>query len=178
MRAASSLGVSWALLIGSCLWPLVCGAQNLYSTDISFLDEQGKTVHLSDWKGRNAILTMEYSTCRFMCSTTVSKLRQTQAAADKRNQDIDFIIISLDPKNDSPASWSRYRQERELNRPNWHFLTSSVNDVALVAHQLDIHYWYEGEHLLHDFRLLRTNKEGRITHTVDSFDTDVEKLLE
>ena len=38
---------------------------------------------------------------------------------------IDFMIVSLDPKNDTPEAWQQYRISREVDRSNWHLLTGS-----------------------------------------------------
>jgi cytochrome oxidase Cu insertion factor (SCO1/SenC/PrrC family) len=121
---------------------------------------------------------MEYSTCTFMCSATLYKLRQTQAAADARLKTVDFIVISLDPRHDTPASWQDYRRQRDLLRDNWHFLTPAEQHVPVVARLLDIRYWYDGPHLLHDFRLLRTDRAGTVMRSIATYAADVEALLE
>ena len=167
----------WLAVGAACLMPCLAGAQNLYRLDIPFRDDAGRTVRLSEWNGRNAIVTMEYSTCSFMCSTTLYKLRQTQTAADERKDPIDFIVISLEPRNDTPESWQRYRRQRDLMRGNWHFLTAGEKDVPTIARLLDIHYWYEGSHLLHDFRLLRTDAAGDVVRSIAGYDADVNTLL-
>ena len=162
----------------ACLLPLLAAAQNLYRLDIPFRDDAGRTVHLSEWSGRDAIVTMEYSTCSFMCSTTLYKLRQTQSAADSRKKPVDFIIISLEPHKDTVESWTRYRQQRDLLRGNWHFLTPDEKYVPMIARLLAIDYWYEGEHLLHDFRLLRTDASGQVVRSIAGYDADVGLLLD
>ncbi len=172
----------WARLL-ACLacWSLfqpVALGQNLYGLDIPFVDDHGQTVHLSDWRGREAIVTMEYSSCRFMCSITAYKLKQTQAAAERRHKAIDFIVISLDPHNDTPAAWTAYRKERDWRGSNWHFLTGPETATPRLAALLGIGYWYEGEHLLHDFRLLRTTAEGDVVRTIKAYDEDVDLLLD
>jgi len=153
-------------------------AQSLYGLDIPFVDDHGRQVRLSDWRGREAIVTMEYSSCRFMCSATLYELKLAQASADRRHKTVDFIVISLDPHNDTPAAWTAYRRERGLSRDNWHFLTGPEGSAAGLARLLGINYWYEGEHLLHDFRLLRTRADGKVVRTVSAYDSDVSAILD
>jgi cytochrome oxidase Cu insertion factor (SCO1/SenC/PrrC family) len=167
----------WKLAL-VCAWAAPVAAQNLYRLDLPFRDEQGRTVRLSEWLGRDAIVTMEYSNCAFMCSVTLYKLRQTQTAADERQRSIDFIVLGLDPRRDTQAAWAQYRQQRDLNRANWHFLTPSEADLPALARMLGIKYWYDGPHLLHDFRLLRTDTTGAIVGAVGNYDTDVNRLLD
>ena len=46
----------------------------------AFTNDRNETVHLSEWRGKPLIVTMEYSNCRFMCTTTFSKMKAIQAA--------------------------------------------------------------------------------------------------
>jgi protein SCO1/2 len=165
------LGLAWLCLPAA--W-----AQGLYDLDIPFVDDRGQPVRLAQWRGREAIITMEYSSCRFMCSATLYELKLAQAAADRIHKTLDFIVISLDPRNDTPAAWAAYRRERGLSRNNWHFLTGPEGSAARLARLLGINYWYEGEHLLHDFRLLRTRADGQVVRTVSAYDADVSAILD
>lgn len=171
----------WRQLLLACLaglGALPALAQNLYRLDLPFVDDRGRSVRLGDWRGREAVVTMEYSACRFMCSITAYKLKQAHAAADRRGKAIDFIVISLDPRHDTPAAWAAYRKERELPEGNWHFLTGPEKATPMLAALLGIAYWYEGEHLLHDFRLLHTAADGQVVRAIGSYDADVNVLLD
>jgi cytochrome oxidase Cu insertion factor (SCO1/SenC/PrrC family) len=147
-------------------------AEGLYRLPFIFTDDGGRTVGLDQWSGHPAVVAMEYSNCRFMCSITLLRLKEVQAAADRRGIPLQFLVISLDPKNDTPAAWTQYRINRDLQRDNWHFLTASEADTKRLARYLGIRYWYYDEHLLHDFRLLRVGPDGRILKIMTTYDAD------
>jgi cytochrome oxidase Cu insertion factor (SCO1/SenC/PrrC family) len=153
-------------------------AANLYRLPQTFTDDTGGKVQLRAWSGRPAIVAMEYSNCRFMCSITLLRLQAVQAAADRLGRKFDFIIVSLDPKNDTPAAWVQYRRNRDLLRANWHFLTGSEADTPRLARILGVNYWYYDEHLLHDFRLLRLDSQGNVIRVMDSYDADPAQFIE
>ncbi len=169
------LAAAAALLCGAAL---PAGAVNLYRDDIRLTDDHGAAVTLADWRGRPAVLTMEYSGCRFTCSALVSWLKAAQAAADARGRALDFIVISLDPQNDTPAAWTRYRRSRGLERSNWHFLTAAGRDTPVLARRLGIAYWREEEHIVHDFKLLRVDAAGEVIRSVDSYGADFGRFVE
>ncbi len=156
---------------------LAAHASSLYQSDIEFVDDHGQRVHLSDFKGHAAIVTMEYADCRFICSTVLFKLKEVQTLADRAGSPFDIIVISVDPAHDTPEIWTHYRQERGLSRTNWHFLTASDADTKRMSQRLGIHYWLMDSHILHDYKLLRTDVSGSVASVVDRFDADLRPFL-
>ena len=170
--------VGMLLAIATLLpFPAWCTPFNFYALPNSFTNDQAKTVHLSEWRGRPLILTMEYSNCRFMCTTTFSNLKAIQTAADKQKIPIDFMIVSLDPKNDTPGAWKQYRINREIERSNWHLLTGSEETTKQFAKLVGIRYWYLDEHILHDFKIVRLNAQGEIEKEITDYSEDPDYLL-
>lgn len=150
---------------------------SVYGISTPFIDDQGRSVRLSDWRGRPAIVAMEYANCRFICTITLQRLKDVQAAADRAGVKFDFIVISLDPKNDTPAEWQRYRVSKELPHANWHFLTASVADTPGVAGLLGVKYWLYDGHIMHDFRLLRVDADGEVIRIMDSYDASSDAFV-
>jgi len=158
--------------------PAWSGETNLYDLPNTFTDDRGKELHLSEWRGKPMIVTMEYSECRFMCSTTFSQLKEIQAVADKKKINIDFLIISLDPHNDTPEAWQQYRKNRNIERDNWHLLTGSNATTREIASLLGINYWTMDEHILHDFKVVRLNTRGEIEKSITEYGVEPEFLLQ
>lgn len=156
---------------------LAAGGSSLYQLAIPLKDDRGRSVTLKEWSGRSAVVTMEYSNCRFICSITLQRLKDVQAAADRANRRFEFIILSIDPKNDTPEAWTRYRKTRELHRENWHFLTASVKDTDALVRWLGVRYWLYDEHIMHDFRLLRLDEAGHVVKIMDTFDADPDAFV-
>jgi protein SCO1/2 len=150
---------------------------SFYELPNTFTNDQGRVLHLSEWRGKPMILTMEYSSCRFMCSTTFSQLKELQAAADKKKIPIDFVIVSLDPDNDTPEAWRQYRRTKEVERSNWHLLTGSRAATKEFAALLGMKYWKMDENILHDFKVVRLNAKGEIEKEITEYGVEPEYLL-
>lgn len=150
---------------------------SVYRLTTPFTDDRGRRVTLQEWSGRPAIVTMEYANCRFVCSIALQRLKDVQAAADRADRRYDFIVLSLDPANDTPEAWTRYRQTRELHRDNWRFLTAAVADTPGLARKLGVRYWLYDGHIMHDFRLLRLNERGEVVKVMDSYDADPDAFV-
>jgi protein SCO1/2 len=63
-------------------------------------DERGHVVRLRDLRGRPAVVTFLYTTCRDTCPLTAQQIR---AALDELGTDVPVIAVSVDPANDTPA---------------------------------------------------------------------------
>lgn len=166
-----------AFAIGAC-GQAACAPINFYALPYSFTNDYARTVHLSDWRGKPLILTMEYSNCRFMCTTTFSTMKAIQAAADRKKLAIDFMIISLDPKNDTPQAWRQYRISRGIDRDNWHLLTGDESTTREFAALIGIKYWYMDEHIFHDFKIVRLNAQGEIEKALTNYSDEPASLLQ
>jgi cytochrome oxidase Cu insertion factor (SCO1/SenC/PrrC family) len=151
---------------------------SLYNVPYPFVNDRGETVHLSDWRGKPMILTMEHSTCRFSCAISISKLKAIQALADQKKMQIDFMIISIDPRNDTPETWRQFRESRDEERSNWHLLTGDEATTNQIANMLGIKYWYMEDHVLHDFKIVRLNANGEVEKTITDYDDEADSLLQ
>ena len=132
-----------ALMLAALLAaPVARAAEKLYGLPYLWVNDKGQAQQFNHWRGRSAILTMEFSNCTFVCSITLKRLQDLQAAMDRRGKQMDILVVSIDPKNDTPASWTAYRRDRHLDRPNWTFLTGNEADTARLARSVGIAYWY------------------------------------
>ena len=172
----------WMRLAGMlALWLSCSGAAqahpSLFTIGESWLDENGQRVTLMQWRGRPTVVAMEYSACRFICSVYWRRLVQIQAEADRRGLALEFVILSIDPEHDTPAAWREYRKARELNRANWHFLTGSRAMTTRAAALLGVRWWYDEDHLMHDFKVVRLDADGSPARALTTYDEPVDVLM-
>lgn len=73
--------------------------------DFTLRDQDGRTVRLSDFRGRPTILTFMYSTCRDTCPLTA---QQIKIAMDDVGHDVPALAVSVDPANDTPLNARRF----------------------------------------------------------------------
>jgi protein SCO1/2 len=80
--------------------------------DFTLRDQDGKTVRLSDYRGRPVILTFMYSTCRDTCPLTAQQIR---LALDDVKTDVPTLAVSVDPANDTPLNAKRFLAKQSLS---------------------------------------------------------------
>jgi cytochrome oxidase Cu insertion factor (SCO1/SenC/PrrC family) len=148
-----------------------------YQLDLNFTDDHGVARELAHWQGRTVVIAMAYGACRSVCSTTLRTLEELQAVADRKQLDADFLVVSIDPVEDTPQAWAQYRQARRLDRANWSFLCGSVGDTRRLARFLGTKFWRYDEHVMHDFRIVRLARDGSIEAAMDWQHRDTDVLL-
>ncbi|MDT9001389.1 SCO family protein [Paucibacter sp. APW11] len=156
---------------------LAGGGTTLWQLPGRFVDEHERAHTLANFAGQPAVVAMEYSECRFVCTVNWRKLVEIQAEAERRGQKLSFFVISIDPEHDTPALWREYREMRGMKRDNWHFLTGKRADTDLVAKTLGIRWWLYDGRVMHDFRILRLDARGQVLRAMDAFDISAASFL-
>src|SRR3954471_21862574 len=85
--------------------------------NFSLRDENGKRVRMSDYRGRNVVVTFLYSHCTTECPV---QAQQIKGALDDLGHDVPALSISVDPPGDKPASVKRFNREQGVTgRLRW-----------------------------------------------------------
>jgi protein SCO1/2 len=80
-------------------------------------DERGRVVRLRDLRGRPAVVTFLYTTCRDTCPLTTQQIR---AALDELGTDVPVIAVSVDPANDTPNRARTFNVKQQMTgRMRW-----------------------------------------------------------
>ena len=160
---------------------LVAGASlargSLWQLPGRFVDEYGTVEGLRHWQGEQTLVSMEYSDCKFVCSSNWRRLVDLQAEADRQHIVLNVLIVSLDPEHDTPAAWRDYRKVRGLTRSNWNFLTGDRSATDRAVNFLGVKWWYFNESIMHDFRIIKVNRQGEILAVMDNFETTPKDFL-
>ncbi len=106
----------------------------------TFVDDEGKTVHLGDYFGkRPAILTLVYFNCPMLCSEELDGLTSALEMVHLvPGKDFDVVIVSIDP-TDTPALAARKkafylkRYGKPETAAGWHFLTGQKPSIDAVT---------------------------------------------
>ena len=164
----------WLALAGN---PLHGAAQQVYALPGHWVDDRAQAFALASLNGHDTVLTMAYGACRRICSTSLRVMQQAQALADQRHAELNFVVVSLDPKEDRPGDWAAFRAEHGLQRANWTFLTGDDASTRALAARLGVRYWRYDNHTMHDYKIVRLDARGHVTHSLNSFDDDPAGLL-
>ena len=116
----------------------------------TLVDQSGKAVSLSDFRGKVVVVDFIYTRCPL--PDVCPRLSANFASVSKklRGRDVEFLSITIDPQYDTPAVLSEYARRWQAG-DSWRFLTGTPAQIQEVAGLFGLIYWPE---------------EGSITHTV------------
>jgi protein SCO1/2 len=153
--------------------------RSIYRTPMVWQDETGASFVLSHWKGKRVIITMWYTTCWSRCPITMQKLKDIQKRFNKRLQKVEFVLVTLDPHQDTAQALARFRKSYGLTAPNWHFLRGSEADTRKLASLLGFgEYQNMGDGILHSLKISRLDEAGEIARTLDWDHQNVDSLFQ
>jgi protein SCO1/2 len=122
--------------------------------DFALVDQAGKAVRLSDFRGKAVVLTFGYSRCPNpnYCLRLSNNLGKVQRRFPKgAGRDFVLLTIGIDPEHDRGETLARYAASFHANPDVWHFLTGPVLEIHRVAGLFGMNFWSE---------------EGLVTHTL------------
>jgi protein SCO1/2 len=130
----------------------------------SLTDAGGRTVTLSDYKGKVAVLQFIYASCPDVCPLHADRIAEVQALvnASPMKEQVQFVSITTDPGNDSPEIMRRYGAAHGLDPVNWSFLTVPAGQPEQMTRDLATAFGHsftktQGTYQVH----------GVVTHVID-----------
>jgi protein SCO1/2 len=81
------------------------------AADFRLRDQDGRTVTMRDFRGRDVVLTFLYSTCEDTCPLTAQQIR---GALDQIGSDVPVLAVSVDPPNDTPFRAKRFLVQQQM----------------------------------------------------------------
>ncbi len=156
--------------------PSAATRESLFSHYWTWTDEKGESVTFARWAGQPLVVTAIFTQCRATCPRTIAKLLQVYDGFRKQGRTAQFLVVTLDPANDTPAVLQHFKAESGLPE-SWHLLAGNINETRDLRDLLGIHVIEDGPHLLHDGRILIFDETGMATHSYGGYSLDEEAAL-
>ncbi len=100
--------------------------------DFALSDAEGRSVRLSDYRGKVVVLNFIYASCPDVCplhSEVIATLQEAVNGTPMKDL-VRFVSITTDPERDTPAVLKPYGPTHGLDPANWVFLTSGPDQPA------------------------------------------------
>lgn len=152
---------------------------SLYEIPFSWKDEYGEEFKLGSLKGAPVILTMAYTRCKTACPFTMQRIKRVAAALKESSIPAQFVIVSLDPENDTPETLLTFKKTYELETKSWHLLTGADNNVRKLSVLTGYSYQQNSNDpdIVHSNKILVLDKSGRIINEIEGLGSDLEPFI-
>lgn len=115
--------------------------ESIYNLKSELLNTDGKKVSLDSLKGQPVVISMAYTSCAYACPMILSQMQVLEKELEKKGVDkVRFVLVSFDPKHDTPNVIKNYMTKRNLSK-RWNFYTAtSDKSPREIATLLGIKY--------------------------------------
>ncbi len=172
MKTKIILFVLTSLLLISCQEELkekketTVSEESIFNLTSTWKTQDDKIIEIKDFKGKVSVIVMIYTSCKAACPRLVADMRdiESKIPVGKLN-DINFILVSIDPEVDTPARLKVFAKDNFMDAPHWTFLQGTTNTVQEFANVLAVKYKKIAPlDFSHSNIISVFNKEGELVH--------------
>ena len=184
MRPWSVLGAVVASVALSCGGSTSEGAITRLGEPVSLFekpwlwkDERGDVVAFSKWRGTPEIVAMFYASCTFRCPLTLAKLRRVEAAFSRRAVPVHFLLVTLDPRADTPDRLRDFKRSQQLAEATWDLLAGGDVETRELSRLLGVRPSHGDSHIDHDVKVAIVDARGILLETLDGWHFDEDGIV-
>ena len=144
--------------------PAPLPGESVYRLSASLTDQHGKRSDWSKRRGKVQLVSMFYTSCRYICPLIVDSGKAVEKQLTPRERErLGILLISMDPGRDTPAALMSIATKRKLDPARWTLASPAQADIRKIAGVLGIRYraLADGE-FNHTSALVLLDGEGRI----------------
>jgi protein SCO1/2 len=114
---------------------------SIYNLPSKWTNQNGKDIELKSLKGNVLVMVMIYTSCKAACPRLVADMRDIESKLNKKTkQHVKLILVSIDPKTDTPQKLKSFAIANQMNQDPWLFLRSSEENTREFAAVLAVNY--------------------------------------
>jgi protein SCO1/2 len=140
--------------------------------DFRFVNQEGKPIHLAQFRGQPLLLTFVYTRCPLpdycirMSNNFVQVARELQNNKPAAFAKLQMLTISIDPEFDTPevmrAYGKRYTVTVDPNMKHWSFATGKPTDIRTAAEYFGLAYGSRSGQIIHNLSTALLDADGSI----------------
>ncbi len=139
--------------------------------DFSFVNQNGKRIHLSQFRGKPLLLTFIYTRCPMpdfclLMSNNFGEILKQLHEDPKVFDQAQLMSISIDPEHDTPdilrQYGKRYVGEIDPSFQHWQFATGSPEQMQKAADFFGLSYNQKSGQIVHSLSTVLIGPDGKV----------------
>ena len=154
--------------------------ESIFNLTSNWNTEEGEVIQLKDLKGKTLVMVMIYTTCKAACPRLVADMRNIESKIPKENiENLRFVLVSIDPKVDTPTRLKEFAIENEMDGEQWTFLQGTESGVREFANVLAVKYkQISPRDFSHSNIISVFNTKGELIHQQEGLGVDNKETVE
>jgi protein SCO1 len=138
--------------------------------DIALVNQDGKQIHFSDFKGKSVLITFIYTRCPIpsFCprlSSQFARIHEDLAKTDDYNR-THLVTISFDPKYDTAPVLRKYGlaylDDHAEGFAHWDFATADPAGMRQIADAFGLEYFEQDNQIAHSMDIVLLTPQGMV----------------
>lgn len=114
---------------------------SIYNVQTKWEKQNGENITFSDLKDKVLVTAMIFTSCKTACPRLTAEMRTISEKVGKTDPDkIQYVLISIDPKNDTPQVMKRYLYVNRFNEKEWTFIRGNEDETRELANIMAVKY--------------------------------------
>ncbi len=139
--------------------------------DLELINQDGKTFHLSDFKGKAVLMTFIYTRCPLpeFCPRLSSQFARIQQDLAKMPEDYartHLVTVSFDPQYDTPEVLRKYGmaylRDDAAGFSHWDFASAPPEKLRDLANAFGLYYLEEDNQISHSMNIVLIAPDGTV----------------
>jgi protein SCO1/2 len=181
-----SLSLTLSLLLHIAAIPASFAASTLpqdsvYQLATQWRDQDNTQLTLAELGGTVQIVAFMYTYCEHSCPVILSTLKKIDnQLTDQQKQEVNFLLISLDPERDTPAALKAYMSKGNLPQSRWRMLNGDADDVLELAAVFGVRYkaMDMNNDIAHSNMITVLGKQGTIEYQMKGLSNDLSTTID
>ncbi|MCA9603273.1 MAG: SCO family protein [Myxococcales bacterium] len=154
--------------------------ESVFLLDSEWTNSDGKKTKLDVVKGHPTIVLMFYGSCESVCPVLIEDVKKTFAGlSDAAKAKTRVLLVSFDPKRDTPEKLAAMAKKRGADQPGWYLLHGTDSQVRKLSLVLGIQYRETADgQFNHSNVLTLLDAEGRVAHQVEGVGKPADEIIE
>lgn len=155
--------------------------------NFAFTNQDGKRIHLRQFRGKSLLLTFIYSRCPLpdycirMSGNFAEIERQLKQQGPTAQQKLQMLSISIDPEFDKPQVLKQYAKsyagEVDPKLEHWQFAGGKPEEIRKAADYFGLSYLKESNQIVHSLRTALIGADGKIVAVYHGNDWKAEDVI-
>lgn len=112
--------------------------ESIYNLESKWIKQNKDSISLKDLSNKITVAAMVFTHCESACPRIVADIQRIEKAFSKEElQNIQFLLISMDPLRDTPERFIEFSKEHQLN-DNWICISSNNDATMEIANVLNV----------------------------------------
>jgi protein SCO1/2 len=155
--------------------------------EVPLVNQDGKTIHLSNFKGKTVLVTFIYTRCPFptfcpLLSSEFASIQRELSKSPELYQKTHLLSISLDPANDTPPVMRKYGLSYLHNDSagfaHWDFVSTKPEDLQTLAAAFGLTYYAKDNLITHSTRTVLVAANGTVANMWDGSEWRQPELID